>query len=75
MVVNCDHSKGLSKDFLYYLLLGQDLSVCITGTGHPQIVRGPLANFEVPTPHDMEEQTAIATVLSDMDAEIAALET
>jgi type I restriction enzyme S subunit len=75
MVVNCDYSNDLSKDFLYYLLLGQDLSVCITGTGQPQIVRGPLANFELSIPRDVNEQSAIAIVLSDMDAELVALET
>ena len=74
MVVNCDQSSGLSKDFLYYLLLNQDLSVCITGTGQPQIVRGPLASFELPLPCDPTEQTAIATVLSDMDTALTALE-
>jgi type I restriction enzyme S subunit len=74
MVVNCDQNEDLSKDFLFYLLLSQDLSICITGTGQPQIVRGPLANFELTIPRDIEEQTAIATVLSDMDAEITALE-
>ena len=74
MVVNCDQSNKLNKEFLYYLLLNQDLSVCITGTGQPQIVRGPLANFELPLPCEIPEQTAIATVLSDMDAELSALE-
>lgn len=75
MVINCDKSRNINKDFLYFLLLGQDLSVCITGTGQPQIVRGPLANFELPIPSDIEEQRAIACILSDMDAELAALET
>lgn len=74
MVINCDHSKTINKDFLYFLLLGQDLSVCITGTGQPQIVRSPLANFELPIPSDLKEQTAITTILSDMDTDLAALE-
>jgi type I restriction enzyme S subunit len=74
MVVNSDQNKNLSKDFLYYVLLSQDLSKCITGTGQPQIVRDPLSNFEMILPSELEEQTAIAEVLSDMDAELAALE-
>jgi type I restriction enzyme S subunit len=74
MVVNCDQNKNLDKSFLYYVLLSQNLSVCITGTGQPQIVRGPLANVELKIPLDVAEQTAISEVLSDMDAEIAALE-
>ena len=74
MVVNCDQNKDLNKNFLYYVLLSQDLSVCITGTGQPQIVRGPLANVALKIPRDVAEQTAIAEVLSDMDEELAALE-
>lgn len=74
MVINCGQSRSVNKDFLYFQLLGQDLSVCITGTGQPQIVRGPLANFELPIPSDLEEQRAIATILSDMDTELAALD-
>ncbi len=74
MVVNCDQSNSINKDFLYFMLLGQNLSICITGSGQPQIVRGPLANFELSIPSDLEEQTAITTILSDMDAELASLE-
>jgi type I restriction enzyme S subunit len=74
MVVNCDQNKYLSKVFLYYVLLSQDLSICITGTGQPQIVREPLSNFELNIPRELDEQAAIAEVLSDMDAELAALE-
>jgi type I restriction enzyme S subunit len=39
-----------------------------------QITNKSLNSFQVPLPKDGEEQTAIATLLSDMDAEIAALE-
>ncbi len=73
MVVNCDGSKQIEKTFLYYLLASSDLSVCITGTGQPQIVRSPLANFDLTISRDLKEQTAIAQVLSDMDTEIEAL--
>ncbi len=75
MVVNCDNSNGLTKTFLYYCLLGKDLSICITGTGQPQIVRGPLANINLNIPSDVGEQTAIAAILSDIDAELGELET
>ena len=74
MVINCDNSKDIEKQFLYYLLLNQDLSICITGTGQPQIVRSPLSNFNLSIPSKLEEQTAIATILSDMDADINALQ-
>ena len=74
MVLNCDHNEKLNKEFFYYLMLGQDLSGCITGTGQPQIVRGPLAEFQIRLPPDLPEQTVIAAVLTDMDAELATLE-
>lgn len=73
MVLNCDHNTEISKDFFYHLLCDQDLSGCITGTGQPQIVRSPLAAVEVIIPPTIEEQTAIAAVFSDMDAEVTAL--
>jgi type I restriction enzyme S subunit len=74
MVLNCDENNEIDKQFFYHLMLGQDLSDCITGTGQPQIVRSPLAAFRVELPKSVSEQTAIAEVLSDMDAEIAVLE-
>jgi type I restriction enzyme S subunit len=40
-----------------------------------QITNKSLNSFQLPFPLDEAEQTAIATILSDMDAEIAALET
>ena len=74
MVLNCDENRALSKEFFYYLLCGQDLSGCITGTGQPQIVRSPLAGFHVPLPPTKAEQEGIAATLSDMDTEITTLE-
>jgi type I restriction enzyme S subunit len=74
MVLNCDHNQNVSKDFFYFLLLGQDMSDCITGTGQPQIVRSPLAAFRVPLPNTLHEQRAIATALSDVDGLLGALD-
>ncbi len=73
MVLSCDHNRSMDKGFFYFLMLGQNLTDCITGTGQPQIVRSPLAAFRVRLP-PLPEQTAIAEVLSGMDAELAALE-
>ena len=74
MVVNLDGATNIDKTFIYYALVYADLSLLVTGSGIPQIVRGPLEAFAIVLPSDSAEQTAIATVLSDMDAEIAALE-
>ncbi|MBK9452672.1 MAG: restriction endonuclease subunit S [Bacteroidetes bacterium] len=43
-------------------------------SGMPKINRDEMGRFSFPLPSDKTEQTAIASVLSDMDAEIAALE-
>jgi restriction endonuclease S subunit len=74
MVLNCDHNPTLDKEFLYQLMLGQDLTDCITGTGQPQIVRSPLAAFRIAFPIALNEQRAITSALSDVDALIAGLE-
>jgi type I restriction enzyme S subunit len=74
MVANVDNNQEVNKLFFYYLLTYQDFTICITGTGQPQIVRSPLENFTVELPPTLAEQETIAEVLSDMDAEIAALE-
>jgi type I restriction enzyme S subunit len=74
MVVNLDATPNIDKAFVYYALAYSDLSVLVTGSGIPQIVRDPLAAFSIALPADSAEQTAIAAVLSDMDAELAALE-
>ena len=74
MVVNCDSSKSLDKEFFYHLLSSRNLSDCITGTGQPQIVRSPLAAYLVPIPPTTAEQIAIAGALGDADALIESLE-
>ena len=45
----------------------------LTGSNYPAINSGDVRNLQIPFP-DFVEQTAIAEVLSDMDAELAALE-
>ena len=74
MVMNCDQTQNLDKEFFYHLLAAQDFTDCITGTGQPQIVRAPLAEFSVIIPPTKGEQVAIAQVLSGMDTELTALE-
>lgn len=73
MVINMDKYK-INKAYVYYYLLNQDLSELITGSGQPQIVRTPLREFTIKIPKILDEQQAIATILSDMDKEIAELE-
>lgn len=63
-------------EFLYYLMTTQKarLTALCAGSTFLEIGKKQLSSFEVFFPPSPDEQTAIATVLSDMDAEIAALE-
>ncbi len=67
--------ENVDVEFLYYLLLTQRqrfVSLC-GGSTFLEIGKAQLATFEVNTPATKAEQTAIAGILCDMDAEIAAL--
>ena len=66
------------SEFIYHIIHVDDfvngvLDRC-TGTSYPAINPGKLAEIIVRIPEAVAEQRAIASVLSDMDAEIAALE-
>jgi type I restriction enzyme S subunit len=64
-------------EFLWQYLctyLAIELGLGKIGSTIPYIKREHLLNFRFSLPKDKEEQTAIATVLSDMDTEIEALE-
>jgi type I restriction enzyme, S subunit len=73
MVANVDDNSAVDKDFFFHLLVSQDFTNCITGTGQPQIVRAPLAKFPLTLP-PLPEQQAIAKALGDVDGLIASLE-
>jgi len=63
-------------EFLYYLLLTQKsgfISLC-GGSTFLEIGKAQLAAYSVSLPKTKAEQTAIAQVLSEMDAELAALQ-
>lgn len=70
-------SETTDGEFLYYLLQTkkQDFISLCGGSTFLEIGKTQLAAFEIELPKEKTEQTAIATILSDMDAEIAALET
>ncbi len=66
---------GVSNEFLYYLLLTlkPQMMERAIGSTFLEIGKRDLAAIEVRLPR-YDEQAAIATILSDMDAEITALE-
>lgn len=59
--------------FMYYKFLTIDWRSHNEASGVPSLNAATIENIEIQCP-GIEEQTAIATVLSDMDAEIEALE-
>ena len=66
--------SGTDSDFLYYLLQNEKqnfLSLC-SGSTFLELGKTQLVNCVVRIP-EKTEQTAIATILSDMDTELAAL--
>jgi type I restriction enzyme S subunit len=65
----------IDLNFIYSFLILFQLNKLVFGSGQPLITGGQLKNIEISLPKSKEEQNRIATILSDMDAEINALET
>jgi type I restriction enzyme S subunit len=60
--------------FIFYLYTGIGFQRFASGSGVPTLNRNDAHAFELAVPPDRDEQSAIAAVLSDMDAELTALE-
>lgn len=69
-------SDKYSIEFIYYALQlrQEEIYAAQTGGAQPHIQPKELAPILIKIPEDVTEQAAIASVLSDMDAEIAELE-
>ncbi|HJH31035.1 MAG TPA: restriction endonuclease subunit S [Methanosarcinaceae archaeon] len=65
--------KGNDPKYIYYLYLKINLERFGTGSGVPTLNRNDVHSFKIFFPPTIEEQQAIASALSDMDALIAAL--
>lgn len=59
---------------LFAHVVNKQIDRTIAGSNYPAINSRDVRLLEIPCPPKVEEQVVIATVLSDMDAEIAALE-
>ena len=70
--------KGLDFNFLWTFLKSDNfkkqIDLLITGGAQPNFGPAHLNKIFITIPATLEEQTRIATILSDMDAEITALE-
>lgn len=71
--ISCD------RDFLLYNLMSDRIQNIIesekTVGAQPKLALGKIESFLISLPSDISEQTAIATILSDMDSELTLLET
>lgn len=70
-----DETNSSNLFFYYYMTSkAEDLNNLSSGTTISYLSREQFEKFSVFVPIDKQEQTAIATILSDMDSELAALE-
>lgn len=65
--------KSNYPKYIYYLFLRINLERFASGSGVPTLNRNDVHDFYISIP-TLPEQTRIATILSDMDAEIGSLE-
>ena len=75
-VVRCKPSCAVPAYIYSHLFAGnieRQIESLLTGSNYPAISSGDVKALLIPLP-SVPEQTAIATILSDMDTEIAALE-
>ncbi len=66
--------KGFEQGFIFYSLVHKDILPFLASGTRAKLNKSELFKIEVLYPPSLEEQTAIANILSDMDAELAALE-
>ena len=72
------NSQEADPDFVFYVFQTEayrkHISILLAGSSISNLTPGSIESFVVSAPTDRAEQTAITTLLSDMDAELAALE-
>ena len=68
--------SGVDNLFLYHALKGQQSAIMglRVGSGLPNVQKTGLLDFKIELPATLPEQTAIAEVLTELDAELAVLE-
>ena len=66
--------RGNDPRFVFYLYTRINFRRFASGSGVPTLNRNDAHSFEVLIPPSKEEQSTIAAILSDMDADIAGLE-
>jgi type I restriction enzyme S subunit len=74
MVVDVDSNAEVDKGFFHFLIQNTDFREAITGSGIPQITRTSLQDIDIAIPDNLEEQKAIAGILSSLDNELEILQ-
>ncbi len=76
-VIGC-HGNMLNAKFLYYKLFTEEIDrqveAIISGSNYPALSSSDVKSLKIMIPSSIEEQVAISSILSDMDAEIEQLE-
>lgn len=68
------YTDNIDSNYLYYYFLNINLSDFVSTSALPSLSTNDLNQIQINYPKSLSEQTRIATILSDMDAEIEALE-
>ena len=74
-VIRCKQKKFCASylyQHLFHSVINKQIDMLITGSNYPAINSTDVKNLKFPA-GSLEEQTTIATILSDMDAELEAL--
>jgi type I restriction enzyme S subunit len=66
--------EGASQSFIFYSLVNKNILRFLASGTRAKLNKSEMYKIEIDAPLDVREQDAIANVLADMDAEIAALE-
>lgn len=66
--------SGFDQSFLFYSLVHKNILNFLASGTRAKLNKSEMWKIEVNMPPELSEQTAIAAILSDMDAEITALE-
>jgi len=65
---------NINQDFIYYSLVHKNILSFLASGTRAKLNKSEMYKIEIDIPSKQEEQTAIAEILSDMDAEIRAVE-
>lgn len=76
-VLRCRHSE-INAEYVFnqffYSIINSQIETIITGSNYPGINSKEVRKLQIPMPPDENEQTAIASTLSDFDSLIASLQ-